>query len=255
MSNILRRTLNEFRYYSPPKEKWTLKAVGEFWDSVFNYDEINKEANSYFRRFTDALKLCSLPDKSYVLDICSRTGNGSVYFYRNNKISKVVCADVSSKFQEICHERLTKNHVPHELCFFDEYRLPFKDEEFDGVLCFETIEHFAQPEVFLKELHRVLKNGGELVLTTPNVLWEPAHWLAAILNVHHSEGPHKFVRKRKLRKFLEASDFKILKQDITVIIPAGPEFLIKSGEWLEKKLKKSLMPLLGLRNILICIKE
>ena len=32
---------------------WTLQEVGQFWDSVADYDDINEQTYSYFRRFVD----------------------------------------------------------------------------------------------------------------------------------------------------------------------------------------------------------
>jgi len=45
--------------------------------------------------------------------------------------------------------------------------LPYKDETFDSILCTEVLEHVSDPSALFKEAARVLKNGGNLVLTTP----------------------------------------------------------------------------------------
>jgi SAM-dependent methyltransferase len=45
---------------------------------------------------------------------------------------------------------------------------PFADATFDVVLCFQVIEHIADDHRLLKEIHRVLKPGGILLMTTPN---------------------------------------------------------------------------------------
>jgi ubiquinone/menaquinone biosynthesis C-methylase UbiE len=47
--------------------------------------------------------------------------------------------------------------------------LPFAADSFDLVVSFETIEHVAEPTRFLDECARVLKRGGHLVISTPNV--------------------------------------------------------------------------------------
>ncbi len=48
--------------------------------------------------------------------------------------------------------------------------LPAEDESFDYILCSEVIEHMEQDPMFMmSELNRVLKLGGMLILTTPNI--------------------------------------------------------------------------------------
>ncbi len=49
-------------------------------------------------------------------------------------------------------------------------RFPFDDESMDYVLCQEGIEHVETPLSFTRECARVLRPGGQLILTTPNVL-------------------------------------------------------------------------------------
>jgi len=48
------------------------------------------------------------------------------------------------------------------------YKLAFEDNYFDVVIMNEVIEHIEKPLLILKEIYRVLKNGGNLVITTPN---------------------------------------------------------------------------------------
>ncbi len=45
--------------------------------------------------------------------------------------------------------------------------LPFDAEFFDCVTMLAVIEHISDPRSLLKEIHRVLKPGGRIVLTTP----------------------------------------------------------------------------------------
>lgn len=234
------------------RRDWTFGDVGDHWDATEDYDDINEETYSYFRRFTDGLRLSDLSPRGRVLDFCARTGIGTAYFYEHGRIGEAVCADVSLQMGRICIRRLQEAGVERWLWIpVANYRLPFADGYFDSILCFETVEHFPQPARLVSELGRVTRPGGELILTTPNVLWEPVHALAAILKLHHSEGPHRFVPYRQLRAMVERAGFVAKEQETTVLVPGGPEWLIRFGEWLEERTRRSLMPLLGLRRVIV----
>jgi SAM-dependent methyltransferase len=48
----------------------------------------------------------------------------------------------------------------------DAHDLPFKDAEFEVVVCSEVLEHLHTPEKAIAEMRRVLKKDGTLILTT-----------------------------------------------------------------------------------------
>jgi len=48
----------------------------------------------------------------------------------------------------------------------DAHNLPFKDGEFELVLCTEVLEHVLDPKKVISEISRVLKPGGRVILTT-----------------------------------------------------------------------------------------
>ena len=51
-----------------------------------------------------------------------------------------------------------------------EAALPFDDATFDAVTCLEGIEHVVDEVALIREFIRILKPGGLLVISTPNVM-------------------------------------------------------------------------------------
>lgn len=85
---------------------------------------------------------------------------------------------------------------------YDGTTFPFADASFDSVVCNQVLEHVFTPERFLRELHRVLRPQGRLLLTVPFV-WD------------EHEQPHDFARYSSfgLRALLERNGFAILQQE------------------------------------------
>ena len=50
----------------------------------------------------------------------------------------------------------------------DIYQLPYEDDFFDQIYCLQTLEHLKTPIIALKEMDRVCKNNGSILLTIPN---------------------------------------------------------------------------------------
>lgn len=55
-----------------------------------------------------------------------------------------------------------------EVLFQDMTACTLPDNQFDGVIAIEVLEHVAQDRRFLEQVHRVLKPGGWFFMTTPN---------------------------------------------------------------------------------------
>ncbi|MFH1678529.1 MAG: methyltransferase domain-containing protein [Candidatus Omnitrophota bacterium] len=45
---------------------------------------------------------------------------------------------------------------------------PFRDNLFDSIICKQIIEHLPDTEAFLKELRRLAKKGGKIIIQTPH---------------------------------------------------------------------------------------
>jgi SAM-dependent methyltransferase len=80
---------------------------------------------------------------------------------------------------------------------------PYADESFDTVLCCELIEHlFTDPMHMMAEINRILKPGGHLLLTTPNL--GSLRAIAAILQGYHPSFFPAYIRPRKEGEETEA---------------------------------------------------
>jgi SAM-dependent methyltransferase len=87
----------------------------------------------------------------------------------------------------------------------DVTKLPFADGSFDVVICSEVLEHIEDNQTAVAELVRVLKPGGDLVVTVPRFLPERICW--AISRAYHQEpGGHiRIYKKSELQGLLEAA--------------------------------------------------
>lgn len=98
-----------------------------------------------------------------ILDVGA--GNAWIAEHYIKKGFEVVSMDIS-----LVNLKKAKEKVPHPLhsCVSsDAFSLPYKDSSFDLVVASEVIEHVHDPEGFVKELSRVVKKGGQLIITTP----------------------------------------------------------------------------------------
>src|SRR3989304_6535235 len=99
---------------------------------------------------------------SKILDVGSY--NGGITRRIKEQGNDVKAADASSAFADLDREL----GIPFSQVDL-ERPLPYGDSEFDVVFAGEVIEHLADTDTFIREIGRVLKLGGRLVLTTPNV--------------------------------------------------------------------------------------
>lgn len=79
--------------------------------------------------------------------------------------------DIDVKAKKTAQRRLKKLGLKTVLKIYDGKTLPYKDNSFDGVISNEVFEHVDNRQAFVRELQRVLKPGGKLIITTPNKLF------------------------------------------------------------------------------------
>jgi glycosyltransferase involved in cell wall biosynthesis/SAM-dependent methyltransferase len=130
-------------------------------------------------------------------------------------------------------------------------RFPYCDASYSTVLCCELLEHLpADPLHMMSEINRILKLGGHLVLTTPNVA--SLRSIAGILQGFHPQLFSAYIRPRdgvvdarhareytplELRKLLEDSGFEV------TLLETGPfrEEPKPEFAWVEHLLNRYLL--------------
>lgn len=108
----------------------------------------------------------------------------------------------------------------------------FADNYFDVVMSIGTIEHVKYPLSLLKEMNRILKQNGLLVIQTPNI----KSYLAKKQGIRWEQftvpGHLYFFSPKTLKMLLERSGFKVLKFDMRIPFFAPLDYgtLIKSSD-------------------------
>jgi SAM-dependent methyltransferase len=99
---------------------------------------------------SQAAQFCSRYPYRLILDLgCGRECYGS----------NTIGVDLRLSNLRGCHTHLVSA---------DAMRLPFASGCFDAALCSAALHHFENPEQALTEMHRALREGGELLLTIPD---------------------------------------------------------------------------------------
>jgi SAM-dependent methyltransferase len=102
-----------------------------------------------------------------VLDVGGNTGHASNVFIKAGY--RAINMDFVYQYLEMSYEinRRYYEEGKYLAILGDIVTLPFKTNVFDVVLCRDTLHHCVAPEVLIKELFRVCKDGGLVVLIDP----------------------------------------------------------------------------------------
>ncbi len=134
--------------------------------------EATIEANHWWfvgRRllFSRIVQGFDLPDSAKILDVGTGTG-ANLRMLRDLGFDQVTGVDQSPEAIRFCAEKGLGKVQPGNAC-----ALPFPDRQFDLVLATDVIEHVDDDLAALREIRRVAKPGGHLLLTVPTfpILW------------------------------------------------------------------------------------
>lgn len=137
--------------------------------------------------------------KKFGNEITGRTldvGCGSKPYEKYFSASEYVGLEIETTIHQ------TKNKAD---IFYDGKSFPLESESFDSVVSNQVLEHVFEPHEFLREIHRVLKPKGKLLLTIPFV-WD------------EHEQPYDYARYSYfgLKHLLEKNNFRILRTEKSV---------------------------------------
>jgi methionine biosynthesis protein MetW len=130
------------------------------YDKIWDRSLVEKSDFSC-TRINEAMSLLDKGNK--LLDV--GCGEGTFIDLAKGKFDHVYGIDLSIKALKKAYNkdfRVIKNNLNND-------GISFQNDTFDTVTCLDVIEHVFDPVWLLSEINRVLKKGGGLILTTPNV--------------------------------------------------------------------------------------
>ncbi len=112
-----------------------------------------------------AIKQLQAAQPKRILDVATGTADFAIQAL-DLKPDKVVGVDISEGMLSIGHEKLKKKNLQDviELRLGDSEKLPFEENEFDAVIVAFGVRNFEDLLKGLKDMHHVLKPGGNLVV-------------------------------------------------------------------------------------------
>lgn len=136
----------------------------EFWSGYDGY--LDHPAQDGAGERSLRLRAASfVPDGSRILDVASGVGTNSEFLTPR---SQYFGTDVSLNFLR----RGVERHL--RLACSDGEALPFAAESFDAVISTYALEHCVEPRRFLREMQRVARRGGRIILLGP--AWDFPFW-------------------------------------------------------------------------------
>jgi 2-polyprenyl-3-methyl-5-hydroxy-6-metoxy-1,4-benzoquinol methylase len=103
-----------------------------------------------------------------------------------------------------CAQILDRQQLPYRRVDPASRRLPCADQEWDCAICIEVLEHISEPEIFVREIRRVIRSRA--LFSVPNIEVLPYLHDWGVVPWHMLEADHKnFFTRASLRSLLGKS--------------------------------------------------
>jgi demethylmenaquinone methyltransferase/2-methoxy-6-polyprenyl-1,4-benzoquinol methylase len=153
------------------------RKVGEVFHSVASrYDLMNDVMSAglhrLWKRFT--VESSGVLPGNRVLDIAGGSGDLSRLFAKKaGKLGQVILTDINASMLAVGRDRMLDEGlgVPAAQC--DAEKLPFPSNYFDWVSVAFGLRNMTHKDSALKEMYRVLKPGGRLLVLEFSQVWKP----------------------------------------------------------------------------------
>ncbi|MCB2212050.1 methyltransferase domain-containing protein [bacterium] len=156
-------TMNETPRNTPNPADPVESAYRDLWKKKLSDEEWLKNDGRGRVEYAANLLRGALRPEHRVLDIGCGRGTLGIKLGRRDGIFGVDLApEAVAKAKEVYEDAKVVN--------IDAEPLPWPDNTFEFVVYLDVIEHVFDPRVGLREIKRVLKPGGKLLLSTPNIL-------------------------------------------------------------------------------------
>lgn len=161
-----------------------LSATSEYWDNrSYNRKQWETVINLFLRPVTAVLvQHLSLTEKAHILDVATGTGEPGISIAQAHPAATVTGTDISGKMLEAAMEKAAGKEIRNfnTVCC-NAATMPFPDAGFDGVVCRNGIMFFSDISGGLKEMCRVLKPSGKIVVSAWGLL-EKNLWISIVLD-------------------------------------------------------------------------
>jgi demethylmenaquinone methyltransferase / 2-methoxy-6-polyprenyl-1,4-benzoquinol methylase len=153
------------------------KKVGEVFHSVANrYDLMNDVMSAGLHRLWKrfAVETSGVRSGSRVLDIAGGSGDLSRLFAKKvGNAGQVILTDINASMLGVGRDRLIDDGLSVPALQCDAEKLPFPDDYFDCVSVAFGLRNMTHKDIALREMQRVLKPGGRLLVLEFSHIWKP----------------------------------------------------------------------------------